>query len=323
MLRGHVFSEQVFAVDIFALFINQFLGGNNGIIEDYKNAMEMTNTSNSITIKNGAAVIQGRYLEEHTETTLNYAKTDSLYCSLVIEIDLGKTNTRTSLEQAQYKILEAENDYPTLIQNDIINQTGNIYQFELARFQNGSTGIVNFTDRRNYLSFDSVYSGIIQDNLESDSPTSALSARQGKILNKKHYITAYLESNQTGGQNTTIQLNQTEVQKGNLTLSNNKVVIGQGISKVRISGEIFYQDFDVSNQYYLWGHIKKNNSTIVARCMTAVGATSGFATCSIATKIIEVQQGDVIELNFGDVTNHTVSVRGGKDVTYLSVEAVE
>lgn len=185
MLRGHVFSEQVFAVDIFALFINQFLGGNNGIIEDYKNAMEMTNTSNSITIKNGAAVIQGRYLEEHTETTLNYAKTDSLYCLLVIEIDLGKTNTRTSLEQAKYKILEAENDYPTLIQNDIINQTGNIYQFELARFQNGSTGIVNFTDRRNYLSFDSVYSGIIQDNLESDSPTSALSSRQGKILNNK------------------------------------------------------------------------------------------------------------------------------------------
>lgn len=185
MLRGHVFSEQVFAVDIFALFINQFLGGNNGIIEDYKNAMEMTNTSNSITIKNGAAVIQGRYLEEHTETTLNYAKTDSLYCLLVIEIDLGKTNTRTSLEQAKYKILEAENDYPTLIQNDIINQTGNIYQFELARFQNGSTGIVNFTDRRNYLSFDSVYSGIIQDNLESDSPTSALSAKQGKILNGK------------------------------------------------------------------------------------------------------------------------------------------
>lgn len=183
MLRGHVFSEQVFGVDIFALFINQFLGGNNGIIQSYKNAMEMTNTSNSITIKNGAVVIQGRYLEEHTETIINYAKTDSLYCSLVIEIDLGKTNTRTSLEQAQYKILEGENDYPTLIQNDIINQIGNIYQFELARFQNGATGIINFTDRRNYLSFDSVYSGIIQDNLESDSSTSALSAKQGKVLN--------------------------------------------------------------------------------------------------------------------------------------------
>ena len=185
MLRGHVFSEQIFGVDIFALFINQFLGGHNGIIQDYKNAMEMTNTSNSITISNGVAVIQGRYLEEHTETVLSYAKTDSLYCSLVIEIDLGKTNTKTSLEQARYKILEAENDYPTLIQNDIANQEGNIYQFELARFQNGSTGIINFTDRRSYLSFDSVYSGIIQDNLNSDSSTSALSAKQGKVLNEK------------------------------------------------------------------------------------------------------------------------------------------
>lgn len=203
MLRGHVFSEQVFGVDIFALFINQFLGGNNGIIQSYKNAMEMTNTSNSITIKNGVAVVQGRYVEEHTETILNYAKTDSLYCSLVIEIDLGKTNTKTSLEQARYKILEAESDYPTLIQNDIVNQTGNIYQFELARFQNGATGIINFTDRRNYLSFDSVYSGIIQDNLESDSSTSALSAKQGKILKDSMLKTTIIGGSVTGKDNQT------------------------------------------------------------------------------------------------------------------------
>lgn len=198
MLRGHVFSEQIFGVDIFALFINQFLGGHNGIIESYKNAMEMTNTSNSITIKNGVAVIQGRYVEEHTETVLSYAKTDSLYCSLVIEIDLGKTNTKTSLEQVQYKILEGQNSYPTLTQNDIANQEGNIYQFELARFQNGATGIINFTDRRNYLSFDSVYSGIIQDNLNSDSSTAALSARQGKILNEKIKLDTTIGSIITG-----------------------------------------------------------------------------------------------------------------------------
>ena len=184
MLRGHVFKEQVFGNEIFALFINQFLGGHNGIIQDYKNAMEMSNTSNSITIDSGAVVIQGRYVEEHTQTIVNYAKQDSLYCSLIIEIDLNKTNTRTSLEQAYYKILESESGYPTLTQEDIINQPG-IYQFELARFQNGATGIMNFTDRRSYLSFDSVYSGIIQDNLESTSTTSALSAKQGKILNDK------------------------------------------------------------------------------------------------------------------------------------------
>ena len=185
MLRGHVFSEQVFGVDIFALFINQFLGGHNGIVQSYKNAMAMTNTSNSIEVDTGVCVIQGRYVEEHTGSVINYAKTDNLYCSLVIEIDLGRINTRTSLEQLSYKILEGENDYPILIQNDIINQTGNIYQFELARFQNGATGIINFTDRRSYLSFDSVYSGIIQDNLESDSSTSALSAKQGKVLDEK------------------------------------------------------------------------------------------------------------------------------------------
>ena len=182
MLRGHVFSEQIFGVNIFALFVNQFLGGNNGVIEDYKNAMAMTNTTNSITVDTGVCVIQGRYLEEHTGSIINYAKEDNLYCSLVIEIDLGKTNTKTSLLQAYYKVLEGESDYPTLIQNDIANEDGNIYQFELARFQNGPAGISNFTDKRTFLSFDSVYSGIIQNNLNSDSTTSALSAKQGKLL---------------------------------------------------------------------------------------------------------------------------------------------
>lgn len=162
MLRGHVFSEQIFGVNIFALFVNQFLGGHNGIVKSYKNEMAMTNTSNSITVDTGVCVVQGRYIEEHTGSIINYAKTDNLYCSLVIEIDLGKTNTKTSLLQAYYKVLEGENSYPILTQDDIVNENGNIYQFELARFQNGSSGITNFTDRRSYSDFDSVYNGVVK-----------------------------------------------------------------------------------------------------------------------------------------------------------------
>ena len=37
MLKGHVFSRQLFGNPIFALFINTFLNGQNGISDNYKN----------------------------------------------------------------------------------------------------------------------------------------------------------------------------------------------------------------------------------------------------------------------------------------------
>lgn len=93
MLNGQVFSNQLFESHMFALFVNTFLDGVNGIPEHYKNGMQVAYSGSNITIGTGAVLIQGRLLEEDTGTTIN-AGTDSLYCKLVIEIDLDKVNTR-------------------------------------------------------------------------------------------------------------------------------------------------------------------------------------------------------------------------------------
>ena len=82
MLRGHVFSKQLFAHPIFALFINTFLGGANGVSDNYKNGMAITYSGSNVTIDGGAAIIQGRPVEEDTSTTIsmsspiNYKETD-------------------------------------------------------------------------------------------------------------------------------------------------------------------------------------------------------------------------------------------------------
>ena len=44
MLKGHVFSEQIFGNQIFALFINTFLHGRNGVSNNYKEGMAITTT---------------------------------------------------------------------------------------------------------------------------------------------------------------------------------------------------------------------------------------------------------------------------------------
>lgn len=159
MLKGHVFTEQVFANQIFALFIDTFLNGQNGVSTNYKNGMEITYSGSTLTIQSGAVCIQGRLLEEDTSTDIA-AGTDNAYCKLVLEIDLDKQNTETEFTQASYKIIKGTNSYPELTQTNIVKNNTGIYQYELARFRTTSNGITDFQDMRTFLEFSSIYAEI-------------------------------------------------------------------------------------------------------------------------------------------------------------------
>lgn len=162
MLKGHVFKEQIFANQIFALFINTFLDGADGVSNNYKNGMQVTYNNNTLTIQSGAVCIQGRFLEEDTSTDI-IAGTDTAYCKLVIEIDLDKQNTEEELVQATYKIVKSTSGYPALTQSNIVENNSGIYQFELARFRTSLNGITDFEDRRTFLDFNSIYAKIEND----------------------------------------------------------------------------------------------------------------------------------------------------------------
>lgn len=162
MLKGHVFKNHVFGNHIFALFINTFLNGQNGISNDYKNGMAITYSGSSLTVQSGAICIQGRLIEEDTSSSI-LAGTDSAFCKLVIEIDLDKQNTESELNQVTYKIVKSTSAYPNLTQTDIVKNNSGIYQYELARFKTGTSGITDFSDRRIFLDFKSIYSAIQSD----------------------------------------------------------------------------------------------------------------------------------------------------------------
>ena len=134
MLKGHVFSKQIFGHPIFALFINTFLNGENGVSNNYKNGMKPTYSGSTVNIDSGAVCIQGRFLEEDTSTSVQ-AGTNNAYCKLVVEIDLDKQNTESEFNQASYKIITATSNYPALTQTNIVKNNSGIYQYELARFK--------------------------------------------------------------------------------------------------------------------------------------------------------------------------------------------
>lgn len=207
MLKGHVFAKQLFGNSIFALFINTFLNGKNGISNNYKNGMELSYSGSTITIQSGAVCIQGRFLEEDTSTPI-VAGTDNAYCKLVIEIDLDKVNSENNFVQGSYKIIKGANSYPELTQTNIVKNTSGVYQYELARFKTNSTGISDFKDMRTFLDFSSIYNQIsaeyrnilntLENELANVKDGSAYLLKEGGIINGNLEVEGNIIGNVTG-----------------------------------------------------------------------------------------------------------------------------
>lgn len=207
MLKGHVFSRQLFGNPIFALFINTFLGGVNGISNNYKNGMELSFAGSTITIQSGAICVQGRFLEEDTYSTIS-AGTDDSYCKLVIEIDLDKINTENNFVQGAYKVIKSSSSYPALIQSNIVKNNSGIYQYELARFKTNSAGIVDFRDMRTFIDFPSIYNQItreyrnilveLENELTDVKAGSAYLLKEGGIINGNLEVEGNIIGNVTG-----------------------------------------------------------------------------------------------------------------------------
>lgn len=196
MLKGHVFAKQLFGNSIFALFINTFLNGKNGISKDYKNAMAVTYSGSTINVDSGAICIQGRFLEEDTSTQLS-AGTDTAFCKLVIEIDLDKQNTETDFLQGVYKIVKSASAYPSLTQTDIVKNNSGVYQYELARFKTTANGITEFADKRTFLDFNSIYAEIEQHIKDIDDGAPYLQ-KAGGTMTGKLYANGGIEGNVKG-----------------------------------------------------------------------------------------------------------------------------
>lgn len=186
MLKGHVFEKQLFGNPIFAVFVNTFLAGENGIINGFGNGMQVSVNGSDLTIQSGVCCIQGRFLQEDTSSTITAGNTPA-YARLVLEIDLDKVNTEEDFQQGYYKIITNSSSYPVPTTTDIVNNVSGVYQFPLGRFQITSNGIANYVDERAYLDFDSIYEEIrdIIQGIEDGSEyvlQSTFQNSKGKIV---------------------------------------------------------------------------------------------------------------------------------------------
>lgn len=134
-------------------------------------------------------------------------------------------------------------------------------------------------------------------------------------LKSKDYITATIQSETVYEANTTVPLTVILSKYGNkLSLNSGAIKIGVGVSKVELSGQVFYWKGD-NRDPYQWATIKLNDKQI----STALADNSGgWASVHFSTRIIDVKEGDTITL----VNISKGRIRNDEN-TYLHVKVVE
>ena len=174
----------------------------------------------------------------------------------------------------------------------------------------------------------------IVDNLTSTSATDALSANQGRVLKElidaiptssteeKNIMTVKLEDSfyeEAGSSYKVVPMVLYNSTGNKLSLSNNGVVIGTGVSKVLVSSNVkVIAAGGIGNKH---SRIYKNDTTV---CWTNTKAleVSDEITINNTPILLDVTNGDIITLKYFILTGDRLS-GGAYTPTYLTVEVVE
>lgn len=165
----------------------------------------------------------------------------------------------------------------------------------------------------------------VVDNLNSTSATDALSANQGRVLNEKintkDIITIKLLDSfdeGDGGIYKDVPMVLYNSVGSKLSLSNNGVLIGSGVSKVLVSSNLKVISRVTGNKH---SRICKNGQTLCWTDQTSIQAGHEI-TINNTPIIVDVQQGDLITLRYFVMATDRIS--GGEYTpTYLTVEVVK
>lgn len=161
----------------------------------------------------------------------------------------------------------------------------------------------------------------IEQNLDSNSEVNAPSVKAVKNAIEKSCILVRPTSTFTieNESNVYITLDNIANKNGDkFSLINNKVKVGKGVSKVKISASIFCNDLIGTG--YVWLKVKKNDID-VASSITPKGTDSApCASASIPTFIMDVVEGDEICLWVQQTVYPNTAIRSDSIETYLYVE---
>lgn len=147
----------------------------------------------------------------------------------------------------------------------------------------------------------------------------ALLKNKSYVRLKKHADTQYTSNvSYYEGQITGLDLQKSNGQKITYDSTNSKVVIGEGVSNVRVSGMINCSNIPTGTEFGL-NIVQKRNGTKVDGALNVIIASSSFLSVN-TDSIFQVEKDDEIILDvYIDQNNRSLYVR---NLTYLVVEEI-
>lgn len=163
MVNGITFAEQLITSANFSHFVHTFLNKANGVTK----GCEVSHANNNVYVQKGYFIEFGRMVQiigtEEIETP--EVLSGQLYCKVVFEIDLTKTNTAEDFQQGYFRTLTGTEAYPELTQQDLDND-GTLYQMPWCQYIKQVDGISEFRDLREILNLDAIWSAVSNQNTQ-------------------------------------------------------------------------------------------------------------------------------------------------------------
>lgn len=161
MISGITFSEQLTTSADFAHFQNTFLNRANGVTK----GCGISQADGNIYVQKGYFVVCGRFVRVVGIETIPTPEvlSGNLYCKVVFEVDLSKTNSPEEFKQGSFKILSSAEVYPAITQEDL-DADGTLYQMPWCQFIKAVDGISEFRDLRPIMNLDSIWAAISAQN---------------------------------------------------------------------------------------------------------------------------------------------------------------
>lgn len=161
----------------------------------------------------------------------------------------------------------------------------------------------------------------IEQNLDSNSEVNAPSVKAVKKAIEKSCILVRPASSYTVKNEKQVNIILDNVANKNgdkFSLINNKVKVGNGVSKVKISAAVFLND--LLGHGYVWLKVMKNNINVASSINSKGTDSAPYSSACIPTFVMDVVEGDEIGLWVEQTEYSNTSIRSDLIETYLFVE---
>lgn len=321
--RGITFSKQAVSSNDDSHLYGVLLNGRNGRTKGCK----MTFGTDDIFVSEGYFLASNRLIYiSSTETIPTPAVTSgTLYCRLVFEIDLSKTNTNDAFNQGYFRVLSGSANYPDITQEDLENG-GYIYQFPFAKFTKSISGIGSFVSELKTIGHASGDEIIYVSTSGNDASGDGSESYPYKTI--QHAIDAIPKN--LAGHTVTIDI-AAGTYNENLVVENfhgGKIVIGSAGKSFTINGiTIDNSSFVESNIYQIKKKSGINNNLFVAKNGSNIFINRNIVLDGVDRSVAGIAAENNSHISTGSnvivTANYCVGIAAASANSYIYLDTIE